>query len=143
MIRRPPRSTRTDTLFPYTTLFRSVQGQLQVAADAFDVGLARRAGDGDVAADAVDLQAAAGGTDHADLHGDAVDVEAGQRRHVAHQVGRLAAVVADARVADDDLEHVAVAADVEGVDAAPEGAADVHFWLVPDAQLDAARRPDK
>src|SRR3546814_2061773 len=26
MIRRPPRSTRTDTLFPYTTLFRSVAG---------------------------------------------------------------------------------------------------------------------
>src|SRR3546814_2680583 len=26
MIRRPPRSTRTDTLFPYTTLFRSVYG---------------------------------------------------------------------------------------------------------------------
>src|SRR3546814_11114478 len=25
MIRQPPRSTRTDTLFPYTTLFRSVQ----------------------------------------------------------------------------------------------------------------------
>src|SRR3546814_20443241 len=25
MIRRPPRSTRTDTLFPYTTLFRSMQ----------------------------------------------------------------------------------------------------------------------
>src|SRR3546814_6768775 len=25
MIRRPPRSTRTDTLFPYTTLFRSPQ----------------------------------------------------------------------------------------------------------------------
>src|SRR3546814_1128806 len=30
MIRRPPRSTRTDTLFPYTTLFRSPrQGPLQ------------------------------------------------------------------------------------------------------------------
>src|SRR3546814_877794 len=27
MIRRPPRSTRTDTLFPYTTLFRSVSGE--------------------------------------------------------------------------------------------------------------------
>src|SRR3546814_3721523 len=27
MIRRPPRSTRTDTLFPYTTLFRSVWGR--------------------------------------------------------------------------------------------------------------------
>src|SRR3546814_15642749 len=26
MIRRPPRSTRTDTLFPYTTLFRSAIG---------------------------------------------------------------------------------------------------------------------
>src|SRR3546814_16898332 len=28
MIRRPPRSTRTDTLFPYTTLFRSVRTQI-------------------------------------------------------------------------------------------------------------------
>src|SRR3546814_6808777 len=28
MIRRPPRSTRTDTLFPYTTLFRSVTGAI-------------------------------------------------------------------------------------------------------------------
>src|SRR3546814_5292436 len=27
MIRRPPRSTRTDTLFPYTTLFRSAVGR--------------------------------------------------------------------------------------------------------------------
>src|SRR3546814_8224520 len=27
MIRRPPRSTRTDTLFPYTTLFRSCRGR--------------------------------------------------------------------------------------------------------------------
>src|SRR3546814_16231830 len=27
MIRRPPRSTRTDTLFPYTTLFRSPQAK--------------------------------------------------------------------------------------------------------------------
>src|SRR3546814_3543459 len=26
MIRRPPGSTRTDTLFPYTTLFRSIEG---------------------------------------------------------------------------------------------------------------------
>src|SRR3546814_19793084 len=31
MIRRPPRSTRTDTLFPYTTLFRSHIGAHQVA----------------------------------------------------------------------------------------------------------------
>src|SRR3546814_3643600 len=30
MIRRPPRSTRTDTLFPYTTLFRSVRQRYNV-----------------------------------------------------------------------------------------------------------------
>src|SRR3546814_2367805 len=29
MIRRPPRSTRTDTLFPYTTLFRSFGAESQ------------------------------------------------------------------------------------------------------------------
>src|SRR3546814_11761191 len=34
MIRRPPRSTRTDTLFPYTTLFRS----LTSARHAIDTG---------------------------------------------------------------------------------------------------------
>src|SRR3546814_12491266 len=32
MIRRPPRSTRTDTLFPYTTLFRSDRDALLHAA---------------------------------------------------------------------------------------------------------------
>src|SRR3546814_803210 len=30
MIRRPPRSTRTDTLFPYTTLFRSTGEQREI-----------------------------------------------------------------------------------------------------------------
>src|SRR3546814_2651510 len=33
MIRRPPRSTRTDTLFPYTTLFRSLERVLRVRRD--------------------------------------------------------------------------------------------------------------
>src|SRR3546814_4335017 len=36
MIRRPPRSTRTDTLFPYTTLFRS---PVRVAGDEIQPGL--------------------------------------------------------------------------------------------------------
>src|SRR3546814_9482688 len=35
MIRRPPRSTRTDTLFPYTTLFRSILAPLQLALALF------------------------------------------------------------------------------------------------------------
>src|SRR3546814_9170898 len=34
MIRRPPRSTRTDTLFPYTTLFRSATPEFAKAARA-------------------------------------------------------------------------------------------------------------
>src|SRR3546814_15999001 len=32
MIRRPPRSTRTDTLFPYTTLFRALSAQETMTA---------------------------------------------------------------------------------------------------------------
>src|SRR3546814_1832898 len=38
MIRRPPRSTRTDTLFPYTTLFRSLAAQAQADAAILVVG---------------------------------------------------------------------------------------------------------
>src|SRR3546814_6592777 len=37
MIRRPPRSTRTDTLFPYTTLFRSKSGGRPRTTDLRDV----------------------------------------------------------------------------------------------------------
>src|SRR3546814_8111125 len=44
MIRRPPRSTRTDTLFPYTTLFRS--GQHHDRPGAARHGLVRRGGFG-------------------------------------------------------------------------------------------------
>src|SRR3546814_2872552 len=45
MIRRPPRSTRTDTLFPYTTLFRSalaawgIQDTLKAAVGMFAMAL--------------------------------------------------------------------------------------------------------
>src|SRR3546814_5231154 len=53
MIRRPPISTRTDTLFPYTTLFRSDSGTRQVVLVETgpgrfaprDVTLGRRGGD--------------------------------------------------------------------------------------------------
>src|SRR3546814_2115778 len=37
MIRRPPRSTRTDTLFPYTTLFRSIENYAFFGNVDFDV----------------------------------------------------------------------------------------------------------
>src|SRR3546814_7647995 len=39
MIRRPPRSTRTDTLFPYTTLFRSPVSALDVSIQAQVINL--------------------------------------------------------------------------------------------------------
>src|SRR3546814_10837880 len=38
MIRRPPRSTRTDTLFPYTTLFRSYRARCAVLPNPPCVG---------------------------------------------------------------------------------------------------------
>src|SRR3546814_11890179 len=47
MIRRPPRSTRTDTLFPYTTLFRS-HVHLHLV-DAGDADFHRVFGGGDIA----------------------------------------------------------------------------------------------
>src|SRR3546814_16299998 len=40
MIRRPPRSTRTDTLFPYTTLFRSARRALLAYNDRLAAGQA-------------------------------------------------------------------------------------------------------
>src|SRR3546814_12141948 len=39
MIRRPPRSTRTDTLFPYTTLFRSPPQLRQIYRARYRAGL--------------------------------------------------------------------------------------------------------
>src|SRR3546814_9627725 len=42
MIRRPPRSTRTDTRFPYTTLFRSARLLALVADNADTIGKAER-----------------------------------------------------------------------------------------------------
>src|SRR3546814_5332653 len=38
MIRRPPRSTRTDTLFPYTTLFRSMDDMRSADVDFLTMG---------------------------------------------------------------------------------------------------------
>src|SRR3546814_7267963 len=45
MIRRPPRSTRTDTLFPYTTLFRSREIFLGAMLGGADVLARHRAAD--------------------------------------------------------------------------------------------------
>src|SRR3546814_19827394 len=46
MIRRPPRSTRTDTLFPYTTLFRSEQNIAESLQRVTGVQISRNLGEG-------------------------------------------------------------------------------------------------
>src|SRR3546814_11959924 len=89
MIRRPPRSTRTDTLCPYTTLFRSVPRR-KLAGQAVGqhlLGDARRHG-------------AAAGQLLADARW--------QLLHLAEGVGMLAEVAMDDRplvVAEDGAEH--------------------------------------
>src|SRR3546814_7314963 len=63
MIRRPPRSTRTDTLFPYTTLFRSgfpVLAAIERYIDLFDTAAARPGKAADVIEPLVQQRLAAG-----------------------------------------------------------------------------------
>src|SRR3546814_9081085 len=79
MIRRPPRSTRTDTLFPYTTLFRSPE-EMPVAL------LLGRGGDG------MDLVIA-----RVPLRGHALDDAALARRIPSLQQDDAAPVVDDVR----------------------------------------------
>src|SRR3546814_16467434 len=70
MTRRPPRSTRTDTLFPYTTLFRSLE--LRDAALIGGVGH-------DIGGD-IGVEPGAGAQRH-------VPVRIAQIAHVEHQIG--------------------------------------------------------
>src|SRR3546814_2278551 len=70
MIRRPPRSTRTDTLFPYTTLFRSRQPEHGVVLAEEAVG--------DPAAQ-----------QREEVHPDDEDMEDVLRRALAHRLGQV------------------------------------------------------
>src|SRR3546814_3461589 len=81
MIRRPPRSTRTDTLFPYTTLFRSARNDLGGGVDVVGVQILHfRLGD------------------LADLgHGDLADLVAVRHLGALGHIGGLAQVPARRR----------------------------------------------
>src|SRR3546814_15290729 len=89
MIRRPPRSTRTDTLFPYTTLFRS-----SVAAKSKDkAATAIRIGSGASTPEirnAGKIEATTGGKE-ADAVATAVLVEAGGDVSLIRNSGAIAA----------------------------------------------------
>src|SRR3546814_1664381 len=106
MILRPPRSTRTDTLFPYTTLFRSPRrGRLDPARGAAPriahphidrLGAARLAAEidmGDIARQRESLPA----DRDAEIVGDRCDADRARRRHRAR-----VALIAAAR---DALAH--------------------------------------
>src|SRR3546814_9151301 len=117
MIRRPPRSTRTDTLLPYTTLFRSTRdddadvgdlladhpqrvgqgceyddrGAVLVVVEDRDVeGLAQAGLDLEAArrGDVLEVDAAEAGSDHLDGLHDLVGVLAGQADGPGVDVGR-------------------------------------------------------
>src|SRR3546814_7433740 len=60
MLRRPPRSTRTDTLFPYTTLFRSLDVEQTPLASLAEQALRGEARD-DVREDREDVDAEGAG----------------------------------------------------------------------------------
>src|SRR3546814_13888556 len=87
MIRRPPRSTRTDTLFPYTTLFRSDEEHEGEHVAPLDLRVESAERDelgedegGDEAADHVAEPA-----QHADHEGDRADGEADRWVDVVEQ----------------------------------------------------------
>src|SRR3546814_6285769 len=84
MIRRPPRSTRTDTLFPYTTLFRSQRPAGQVAGRGIEELLGGLVHEGK----------AVGLVDHEERHGQ------------SRQDRRLVRRAAGGRAAGDEVGHL-------------------------------------
>src|SRR3546814_6523352 len=77
MIRRPPRSTRTDTLFPYTTLCRSTSGNRACSTRGHP--------------------ATSGGIDHVDLLQSETQGHPVRRRHPARRVRHSETAMADLR----------------------------------------------
>src|SRR3546814_6604657 len=73
MIRRPPRSTRTDTLFPYTTLFRSLPERARRGRRHHPEG--RRPGEGGPAGD----------PRRGTQRGRRLNLELGHQRHARHR----------------------------------------------------------
>src|SRR3546814_12080079 len=106
MIRRPPRSTRTDTLFPYTTLFRSVDaadhqiGEVEAAA-----GRGRIADAHPVDNDERLLALRAADTQIGDAAERAI-VRDGDARQAREQVGRRAVQIGSASCRERVCQYV-------------------------------------
>src|SRR3546814_6374419 len=104
MIRRPPGSTRTDTLFPYTTLFRSAD-ELEVRGDAGRVDIAHEADR--IGVDTVPRLVVAGARDVGDRDLEPLAVGQPVAGALAQVLGQIVHPVAAARFA-----AVAAAADL-------------------------------
>src|SRR3546814_17022018 len=110
MIRRPPRSTRTDTLFPYTTRFRSARptGRRQVRSfPQRKVGSSRRAADGKAFEQQCGLTHACGNG----LAALAANADAFVKGHVvaeANELGKGGGAIADQGCALDGIAQSAV-----------------------------------
>src|SRR3546814_2766807 len=87
MIRRPPRSTRTDTLFPYTTLFRSEPWQAEPVdrAIARDQCAGQHVADQPVVLDGSAHSSAVAAEGRVQSHA-AVDIEGGSG-HIVRKIG--------------------------------------------------------
>src|SRR3546814_10743926 len=80
MIRRPPRSTRTDTLFPYTTLFRSAVGRRDIALRPEHLGHALAVIDVHLAAEGFDVECLLGIWGRVGFHRRAIGDAASRRK---------------------------------------------------------------
>src|SRR3546814_15168882 len=114
MIRRPPRSTRTDTLFPYATLFRSQERLLRIPASGVGKQVERPVVD---ARRIVDIEAVVIVVGAAER--DAVE---GRVFHVAQRLARcLEDLAADQDVVLDVIRRASCRA---------RGCAEEYIWVV-------------
>src|SRR3546814_822698 len=111
MIRRPPRSTRTDTLFPYTTLFRSAGFRTQrtrsIAEDVHDRALRVPGADGGLVPAVAVCRIPAGdeqGCQHRGAGGGVRMLGTGGRVVGAHQLVLQPRVLADRRPHQEDFD---------------------------------------
>src|SRR3546814_15560069 len=81
MIRRPPRSTRTDTLLPYTTLFRSFE-TVTIVSDGEVSHRDSSGGGGTIGTGDVQWMTAAGGIIHEEYHSEGFSRSGGPFRMV-------------------------------------------------------------
>src|SRR3546814_5808429 len=104
MIRRPPRSTRTDTLFPYTTLFRSILARIFLLDQAEVIALLRD--------ERQRCERSQSFGQHDGTRPRATAAVRGREGLVQVDVHRIDAEVAGAHAANDRVEVRAVAIDI-------------------------------